>query len=506
MRLLFRSLIVTFRFCVFLNILLLLSIFGCESDSIDEDSSSTINNIINFEGDLEISDFVWKSLNLYYYWQNEVPRLSDSISGDIQTYSELIFKNKDPKVFFDSLILPDDDFSWIEENYSDLENSIQGVVASNGVEFGLLFACDNCRQLIGYVKYIVPGSNASPKNIKRGDLFSGVNGIQLTIDNYNELLFNDKLDYSLNMVSINNGVFVNNGIEIFLSKEENLEINPILINQVLDIENTKIGYLVYNQFVADKSLQLNQIFGDFKNEEIDDLIIDLRYNGGGSVVNCIELASMITGQFSKQVFVQELWNSKMTEALTIDNGEEYFLDRFVSTLSNGEAINSLSLNRIYILTSSESASASELLINGLKPFIEVIHIGERTVGKNVASITLYDYVNTFDADIGVQQIKNPDHKYALQPIVLKIANKDGFSDYSEGLEPNYNLKESILDFGILGDIEEPLLSFTISIITGNEAKFTLKNSSTQLKKVKDPLMIKRRGMFLDKNIAPIFNN
>lgn len=506
MRLFFRSLIVTSRFCVFLNILLLLSIFGCESDSIDEDSSSITNNIIDFKGDLEISDFIWKSLNQYYYWQNEVPKLSDSVYDDIQNYSEFIFKNKDPKVFFESLIYSEDNFSLIEDNYSDLENLLQGVVASNGVEFGLLFACVNCRQLIGYVKYIVPGSDASTKNIKRGDLFSGVNGVQLTIDNYNELLFNDKLDYSLNMVSINNGVFVNNGKEIFLSKEENLEINPILINQVLDIENTKIGYLVYNQFVADKSLQLNQIFGDFKNEEIDDLIIDLRYNGGGSVVNCIELASMITGQFSKQVFVQELWNSKMNEALTIDNGEEYFLDRFVSTLSNGEAINSLSLNRIYILTSSESASASELLINGLKPFIEVIHIGERTVGKNVASITLYDYVNTFDADIGVQQIKNPDHKYALQPIVFKIANKDGFSDYSDGLEPNYNLKESILDFGILGDIEEPLLSFAISIITGNEAKFTLKNSSTQLEKVQDPLMIKRRGMFLDKNIGQIFIN
>ena len=506
MRLFFRTLIVTSRFCVFLNIFLLLLILGCESDSIDEDSSSVSGNIIDFEGDLEISDFVWKSLNQYYYWQKEVPKLSDSISGDIQTYSELIFKNKDPKVFFESLIYPDDNFSLIEDNYSDLENLFQGIVASNGVEFGLLFACVNCRQLIGYVKYIVPGSDASTKNIKRGDLFSGVNGVQLTIDNYNELLFNDKLDYTLNMVSINNGVFVNNGIEIFLSKEENLEINPILINQVLDIENTKIGYLVYNQFVADKSLQLNQIFGDFKNEGIDDLIIDLRYNGGGSVVNCIELASMITGQFSKQVFVQELWNSKMKEALTIDNGEEYFLNRFVSTLSNGEAINSLSLNRIYILTSSESASASELLINGLKPFIEVIHIGGRTVGKNVASITLYDYVNTFDADIGVQQIKNPNHKYALQPIVFKIANKDGFSDYSDGLEPNYNLKESILDFGILGDIEEPLLSFAISIITGNEAKFTLKNSSTQLKKFQDPLMIKRRGMFLDKNIGPIFNN
>ena len=500
MRPLFRSLIVTSHFFIFL----LLLIFGCQSDPIDDDSSNIINNVIDFEGDLEISDFVWKSLNEYYYWQNEVPKLSDSISDDIRIYSEFILKNKDPKLFFESLILPDDNFSLIEENYSDLENLIQGVFASNGVEFGLLFACNNCKQLIGYVKYIVPGSDASEKNIKRGDLFSGVNGVQLTIDNYNELLFNEKLDYTLNMVSINNGVFIDNGKEVSLSKDENLEINPILINKLLNIENAKVGYLVYNQFVADKSHQLNQIFGDFKNEEIDDLIIDLRYNGGGSVINCIELASMITGQFSKQVFIQEIWNSKMTETLTIDNGEEYFLDRFVSRLSNGETINSLLLNRIYIITSSESASASELLINGLKPFIEVIHIGERTVGKNVASITLYDYVNTFDADIGVQQIKNPDHKYALQPIVFKIANKDGFSDYSDGIEPNYNLKESILDFGVLGDIDEPLLSFAISVINRNEAKFTLKNSPPLFKKVQDPLMIKRRGMFLDKKFKPLF--
>jgi C-terminal processing protease CtpA/Prc len=506
MRLHFKPLIATSCFSVLFNIVLLISIFGCESDTINEDSSNIVNNVIDFEGDLEISDFVWKSLNQYYFWQNEVPKLSDSISADLQNYEEFILKNKDPEVFFDNLMHPDDKFSFIEKNYSDLENLIQGVIASNGVEFGLLFACNNCRQLIGYVKYILPGSDASEKDIKRGDLFSGVNGIQLKIDNYRELLFNDNLDYTLNMVSINNGVFVNNGKDVSLSKKENLEINPILINQVLNIENTKVGYLLYNQFVADKSPQLNQIFGDFKNNEIDDLIIDLRYNGGGSVKNCIELASMITGQFQDQVFVQEQWNSKMTESLTLDNGEEYFLDRFISTLSDGETINSLYLNRVFILTSSESASASELLINGLKPFIEVIHIGERTVGKNLASITLYDYVKKFIVDVGVEEIKNPDHTYALQPIVLKIANKDGFSDYSEGLEPNYNIKESILDFGVLGDIEEPLLSFAISLINGKETKFTLKNSTIPLNKVKDPLMISRQGMFLDKNTVPFLIN
>ena len=249
MRLHFKPLIATSCFSVFFNIVLLISIFGCESDPINEDSSNIVNNVIDFEGDLEISDFVWKSLNQYYFWQNEVPKLSDSISADLQNYEEFIFKNKDPEVFFDNLLHPDDKFSFIEKNYSDLENLIQGVVASNGVEFGLLFACNNCRQLIGYVKYILPGSDASEKDIKRGDLFSGVNGIQLKIDNYRELLFNDNLDYTLNMVSINNGVFVNNGKDVSLSKKENLEINPILINQVLNIENTKVGFDHVNKFL-----------------------------------------------------------------------------------------------------------------------------------------------------------------------------------------------------------------------------------------------------------------
>ena len=353
----------------------------------------------------------------------------------------------------------------------------------------------------------VTGIDASEKNIKRGDYFYGVDGISLTSKNYSNLLNGDNLSYILNMATIeNDGTLKPNGINIELVKEENFESNPIQVEKIISLNSNKIGYLMYNQFVGNKTSLINDSFGKFKNEGITDLIIDLRYNGGGSVKNCIELASMITGQFQDQVFVQEQWNSKMTESLTLDNGEEYFLDRFISTLSDGETINSLYLNRIFILTSSESASASELLINGLKPFIEVIHIGERTVGKNLASITLYDYVKKFIVDVGVEEIKNPDHTYALQPIVLKIANKDGFSDYSEGLEPNYNIKESILDFGVLGDIEEPLLSFAISLINGTETKFTLKNSAIPLNKVKDPLMISRQGMFLDKNTVPFLIN
>ena len=74
------------------------------------------------------------------------------------------------------------------------------------------------------------------------------------------------------------------------------------------------------------------------------------------------------------------------------------------------------------------------MINGLAPHINVVQIGETTVGKNVGSISVYDYIDN-------NGTKNPDHSYAMQPIVLKIANSDGFADYSDGLVPNTVLNE-----------------------------------------------------------------
>ena len=120
--------------------------------------------------------------------------------------------------------------------------------------------------------------------------------------------------------------------------------------------------------------------------------------------NCVELASMITGQFSNQIFAKEEWNAKLNTYFKENFGSESQIDRFVSVLSDGEAINTMNLNRLFVLTTSESASASELLINGLAPFIEVIQIGEQTVGKNVGSITVYDYVNN------QERTKNPELK------------------------------------------------------------------------------------------------
>ena len=374
-----------------------------------------------------------------------------------------------------------------------MENLLQGVYSSNGVEFGLTYACRDCNEIIGYVKYILKNSNASDKKIKRGDFFNGVNGIELTITNYRNLLFGNELTYTLNMARIGDNGIESSGVNVELTKEEDFETNPIQVSKILETSAGNVGYLMYNQFVIDKNTDLNKVFGDFKNQGINELIVDLRYNVGGSVRMCIELASMITGQYTGEIFSQEQWNSKLTEYLEDRFGAESLQDKFVDTLENSEeSINSLSLNRVFILTTNESASASELLINSLSSYIDVIHVGEQTTGKNVGSITVYDYIDN-------DGTKNPDHKYAMQPIVLKIANKDGFADYANGLEPDAAIDEDIKNLGTLGELNEPLLSTAINILSGT-AKVSIPESSISRELlINDQLLYRFQGMYLDEN-------
>jgi len=481
----------TFKLTYFILFTFFISITGCLKDGISENSSTTNLDsddiAINLEGDLQISDFVWQGLNFFYYWQGSVDNLSDSKLNDSKLYSQFINDHPDPDEFFNYLTHPDDRFSWIQENYEDLENSLAGVFSSNGVEFSLLRFSNESNQVIGFVKYILENSYASEKKIQRGDFFYGVNGQTLTTENYRNLLYGDNLEYTLNMADIENQSINPNGINIELVKEENFETNPIQIEKVLDINSNKIGYLMYNQFVSDKATNLNEAFGRFKNEGISDLVLDLRYNGGGSVFTCIALASMITGQFNGKVFSKEIWNTKLLKYWQ-ENNPARLEDRFNNTL-NDIPINSLNLSRVYIITTSDTASASELLINGLRPYIDVVQIGEKTVGKNLSSITVYDYIDN-------DGTKNPDHKYAMQPIVLKNANSEGFADYSDGLVPNITIEEDLKNSGILGDEMEPMLSSVINLISGSGKISNRKAERNRSLLITDPKTKRLQRMFV----------
>jgi C-terminal processing protease CtpA/Prc len=147
-----------------------------------------------------------------------------------------------------------------------------------------------------------------------------------------------------------------------------------------------------------------------------------------------------------------------------------------------------------VLTTKSSASASELVINCLKPYINVIQIGDVTTGKNVGSITLYDSP-TF-----AKQNVNPNHKYAMQPIVLKIVDKNGFGDYTAGISPTFLLSENLNDLGILGNVNEPLLNAAINQIIASgrmmpQVPSVIERDFTDAKAI-NPL---RTEMYIDRN-------
>jgi carboxyl-terminal processing protease len=168
---------------------------------------------------------------------------------------------------------------------------------------------------------------------------------------------------------------------------------------------------------------------------------------------------MITGQFNGQVFGKQQWNAKAQTYFEANDPQDLY-NYFTTTIGNGQAINSLNLTKIYVLTSKSTASASELVINGLKPYMTVVQLGDVTVGKNVGSVTLYDSENFGKSSA------NPNHKYAMQPLVLKIVNKVGFGDYTNGLNPDNPYVENFANLGVIGDANEPLFKLAIDRILG----------------------------------------
>lgn len=431
----------------FLFLLALITFQSCQ----DQDDIAAPSN-------LEIQNFIWKGLNQYYLWQADVPNLADNRFANQNQLNSFLAGYPVPEKLFDALRVDKtiDRFSWIVNDYLELEGLLQGTTKNDGVDFGLSYKPGSTTELFGYVRYILPNSDASTKAIQRGDIFTAVNGTQLTISNYQSLLINAE-SYTLNLADYNGTSVVANGKSVALTKTV-LSENPIFINKVIVSGTHKIGYLMYNGFYANYDTDLNTAFGIFKSQGITDFVLDLRYNSGGSVQTATRLASMITGQFTGQIFAKQQWNAKIEAYFSANNPEalkNVFTDKIGTT-----PINSLNLAKIYILTTKSTASASELVINGLKPYIEVVQIGDVTTGKNVGSVTLYDSP-TFGADN-----RNPNHRYAMQPIVLKIVNSVGFGDYFSGLVPTFQQKETISTFGVLGDSAEPFLKTAIAKITG----------------------------------------
>src|SRR6056297_2858997 len=444
-------------------------------NTLEEEQVQPTNTVADFPS----QNFMWQAMNAFYFWQEDVTDLADDRFDSEASYADFLANEEDPGAFFYQICnnhirltgedIAVDRFSVAVENYKDLVNSLQGVSRSNGVEFQL-YLFNGSEDVYGVVTYIANDSDASSKDIRRGDIFVGVNGQTLNLDNYIDLLFGDDDSYTLVMAKIENGAINENGKEVALTKVVNFAENPILISKVIEQQGIKIGYLMYNGFLASYDEELNAVFGTFKSEGITELILDFRYNGGGRVSTAVQIASAVYGTNSNDLFIKARYNSKIQAGLTAAQVETNFSN---STLE-GTPINSLNLQRVHIITTDATASASELVINGLAPYVDVVQIGSTTSRKNEFSITFVDdEENSFFYDEDREGNINPNNQWGIQPLLGRNENADGFSDFTSGLVPRFELEEDITNLGTLGEPTEPLLALTLSQITGESAKFNV---------------------------------
>lgn len=455
-------------------------------------ASATLNNGVaiyvndaTVEGDASIgslsgynyvNDWIYEEMNIYYLWNNLIPKKPDFSLNPNMFFKSLLNK-------YNAATNPEGDrFSWIEENYVDLLGSLSGIKSDEiGFEYILVGLNEARTQFYALVTYPKKGTDAYEKGINRGRFITAVDGKDITSSNYRSIFSGtgsktlSMADFKYNSLSDSYNLTPASDIKIQMEKgfaeipEKGFAEIPVYMDSVYTINNTKIGYMVYNFFATDRgddSHDYDRLLMDrlasIKSKGATEMVLDLRYNGGGRVSTAIALASALVKERSTEnILVTAEYNDIVHTSYKRQYGSNYNKDYFIDKIEDTNIeIPALNLPRLYVLVTGGSASASEFVINGLKPYMDVILIGETTYGKNVGSISIYEE-------------NDPKNKWGMQPIVVKYYNSNGESEFTAGFEPDIEIDEfDALNLRLVefGNTEDPLLSAAINEITGNGAK------------------------------------
>lgn len=424
-----------------------------------------------------VNKWILDEMDIYYFWQDNIP---DEVNGEVQ-----------PEDWFNSMLKTHGDpdiFSYIVDDKEELLNELDGISYEAGYSpsFGQFSNSDG---VFIVVEFVYPDTPAEEAGLERGDIILGVNGQDLNINNYLDLYYSEgpsvlSMGEYIYNEETESGSIGDSGETITVDKAV-LELSPVVKTSIVDTSSHKIGYLYYSGFVNGENGSYNQevlqVFQQFTSEGITDLVIDLRYNPGGSINASRVLANAIvpqTNAAAEDIFVQYQYNDFLQNYFSENEGPNSpnLVVRFEDpTLSLG-------LERIYFLTTGSSASASELIINGLEPYMDVYSIGENTFGKFYGSFVLTD--------------NNSD--YAIVPVTLKYANALGVTDFRDGLEPDFAAQENIFDPYPLGDVNDPFFGTAIEHITQGtvsaKAKFV---SPIPYESLPDPIKLRKGNIMME---------
>ncbi len=368
-----------------------------------------------------------------YYWYSSVPKL-DPLSSSYDSAAVLLAKMKTYAINPTSG-RPFDKYSFLDQGQVAGE-IVQGVAGDIGMQ--VAYAGDGTAQNTSlFVLFADKNSPAGQAGAARGDQITAVNGSQVTYDGSNGANVNSVINAVYNDASASFTFKRPNGSSFTATLSKTVyNIDPVQFDSVYTIGAKKVGYFVFNSFASVDNQngptftrqELLRVFNEFQSAGISDLIVDLRYNGGGSVSTAEFMDSLIApASVAGKVMYSYLYNDKLT-AMASQIG----LQSNVMFGGGG----SLNLGHVFFIGSPHTASASELTINNLKPYMDVKLVGDTTYGKPVGFFTFHltDFPNggateKFLADL-----------YAIN---FETRNANNVGGYFDGLIPDQVAKDFV---------------------------------------------------------------
>lgn len=372
--------------------------------------------------------WVQDSMKRYYYWADQMPAKPDY--------------HLPAKDFFKSLLSPQDRFSFIV-NTQDSSTYPRSIRNMYGFDYSVIQLTNG--EVVTVIKLVLTNSPAFNAGLERGMIITKINGKAVTAANAESITssMKDQTVIDLKVGSWKNGAVAD---EKDVTVYYGYSLEQPLLSKIFNENGKKTGYLYIYDFPDGMTSMLHQKFGEFKAAGIHELILDLRYNYGGSVSAAAALCALIPSGISASSPFIIFKGNKNGGEVKRTFGQQISYDPKALDFNVLHA-NSLGLNKLYVLTSNSTASAAEIVVNNLKPYLQVVQIGDVTLGKDMAGFVVED------------KRKPKKISWQIHPVIYKVFNANGIGEYSNGISPQFKVSEyTQLPLLPLGDPGETLIS------------------------------------------------